>query len=167
MVETRSDSSLHQGMAVRWRTVDTCHRYLVDYIRGIWQRLDVGMQGWEEGWEELRNCRAPRSQGLLTGECGSTGWSDAFGDQPLMVLLARQGAVLNLVLLNLCFTVVPLELKAGCCAGTNPQVLGGINLLKKKDITNITQDNVHLPCILNLNRLCSESPHLTLCLLFE
>ena len=132
MVETRSDSSLHQGMAVRWRTVDTCHRYLVDYIRGIWQRLDVGMQRWEEGWEELRNCRAPRSQGLLTGECGSAGWSDGFGDQQLMVLLARQSAVLNLVLLNLCFTVVPLEVKVGCCAGTNPQVLGGINLLKKK-----------------------------------
>ena len=48
-----------------------------------------------------------------------------------MVLLARQGAILNLVLLNLCLTVVPLQVKAGCCAGTNPQVLGGINLLKK------------------------------------
>ena len=84
-----------------------------------------------------------------------------------MVLLARQGAILNLVLLNLCLTVVPLQVKAGCCAGTNPQVLGGINLLKKKDITNITQDNGHLPCILNSNRLWGESPHLILCLLFE
>lgn len=90
------------------------------------------MQGWGEGWEELRSRRAPRSQGLLTGERGSAGWSDAFGDQQLMVLLACQGAVLNPVLLNLCLTVVPLEVKAGGCAGTNPQVLGGINLLKKK-----------------------------------
>ena len=127
----------------------------------------MGLQGWGERWEELGNCRAPGSQGLLTGECGSAGWSDAFRDQQLMVLLACQGAVLNLVLLNLCFTVVPLEVKAGCCAGTNPQVLGGINLLKKKDITDITQDNVHLPCTLNSNRLCSDSPHLSLCLLFE
>lgn len=91
---------------------------------------DGWMWGWMGGRElggyGLRNCHAPRT--LLTCERGSGGWTDALGDQQLMVLLACQGAVHNLVLLNLCFTVVPLKVKAGCCAGTKPQVLGGVNL---------------------------------------
>lgn len=45
-----------------------------------------------------------------------------------MVLLARQGAVHDPVVLDFCFTVVPLEVKAGRCAGAHPQVLGGVNL---------------------------------------
>lgn len=64
----------------------------------------------------------------LTGEGGSAGWPNALGDQQLVVLLACQGAVHNLVLPNLRLTVVPLEVQAGGCAGANPQVLGGVNL---------------------------------------
>lgn len=61
---------------------------------------------------ELRGCGL-RRQGVLTCEGGSGGWTDALGDQQLVVLLSRQGAIHDLVLLDLCFTVVPLEVKAG------------------------------------------------------
>lgn len=82
-----------------------------------------------------------------------------------MVLLACQGAVYDLVLLDLCFTVVPLEVKAGCCAGANPQVLGGVNLYKESGITKITWADVCSSHIWNPNMLCGDSPHLlTLCL---
>lgn len=87
--------------------------------------------GWA-GERAVRVCtqelRCPRSQGSLTYEGGSGGWADALGNQQLVVLLACQGAVHNLVPLNLRFTVVPLKVKAGCRAGTNPQVLGGVDL---------------------------------------
>lgn len=77
-------------------------------------------------WTREPTC--PWSQGVLTCEGGSGGWTDALGDQQLVVLLTRQGAIHNLVLLDLCFAVVPLEVKAGCCVRAHPQVLGGINL---------------------------------------
>ena len=70
----------------------------------------------------------PRSQGVLTCEGGSGGWTDTLGDQHLVVLLTREGAVHDLVLLDLCFTVVPFQIKTGGRVGANPQVLGGINL---------------------------------------
>lgn len=81
------------------------------------------------GWVRGESCEVGlRSRGSLTGEGGSGGGPGALGDQQLVVLLPRQGAVHDLVLLDLGFTVVPLEVEAGCCAGTDPQVLGGINL---------------------------------------
>lgn len=70
----------------------------------------------------------PRSRGSLTGEGGSGGGTDALGDQQLVVLLPRQGAVHDLVLLDLSFAVVPLEVEAGGRAGAHPQVLGGVDL---------------------------------------
>lgn len=72
--------------------------------------------------------KCPWSQGILTCECGSGGGTHALGDQQLVVLLTRQGAIHNFVLLDLCFAVVPLEVKAGCRVGAHSQVLGGINL---------------------------------------
>lgn len=69
-----------------------------------------------------------RSQGSLTVEGGSGGRTEALGDQQLVVLLARQGAVHDLVVLHLCLAVVPLEVKAGRGAGADPQVLGGVDL---------------------------------------
>lgn len=77
-------------------------------------------------WSQETVC--PWSQGVLTCEGGSGGWTHALGDQHLVVLLTRQGAVHDLVLLDLCFAVVPLQIKAGRRVGANPQVLGGVNL---------------------------------------
>lgn len=77
-------------------------------------------------WSQEPMC--PWSQAVLTCEGGSGGWTDTLGDQHLVVLLTRQGAVHNFVLLDLCFAVVPLEIKAGCRVGANPQVLGGVDL---------------------------------------
>lgn len=84
--------------------------------------LGRGCEEVDSGTEVLR------SQGSLTCEGGSGGRTEALGHQQLMVLLTGQGAVHNLVLLHLGFTVVPLKIKAGCCVGTNPQVLGSVNL---------------------------------------
>lgn len=75
----------------------------------------------------LRGCGLG-SQGSLTVEGGPGGGTEALGDQQLVVLLARQGAVHDLVVLHLRFAVVPLEVEAGRRAGTDPQVLGGVNL---------------------------------------
>lgn len=82
--------------------------------------------GWGVGGREGSCASVDTSS--LTGEGGSAGRPNTLGDQQLMVLLASQGAVHNLVLPNLRLTVVPLEVQAGGCAGANPQVLGGVNL---------------------------------------
>lgn len=76
-----------------------------------------------------------------------------------MVLLACQGAIHDPVVLDFCFTVVPLEVKAGCCAGTHPQVLGGVDLCKESDITSVTWGHAHFSCILDSARFCGDSPH--------
>lgn len=77
-------------------------------------------------WNQGSTC--PRSRGILTCEGGSGGWTEVLGNQQLVVLLTCQGAIHNLVLLDLCFAVVPLEVNAGCRVRAHPQVLGGINL---------------------------------------
>lgn len=82
---------------------------------------DGGAGGREESCESV-------GRSSLTGEGGSAGWPDALGDQQLMVLLACQGAVHNLVLPNLRLAVVPLEVQAGGCTGANTQVLRSVNL---------------------------------------
>lgn len=110
-------------------------------------------------WEELRNCRAPRRAELTHQyECVALlDWSDAFRDQQLMVLLARQKCCTQPCTLEPLLHCCPTRVKAGCfCAEPTRRFLGHQSL-EKKDITDITQDNVYLPCTLNSNRLCSDS----------